>query len=261
MRGRPGHLPRGRREAARTKTWFERAEGATRLAYDQQLVAREYPSLSFRIDRESGDVYLEGNLVYRSESGIPTEVPVQVNFPFDYPNREPRAFDVAGLFEHSLDRHFANDEGACCLWLPPKSRWNPSDPDTLLTFLDEVVLFFHRQLIYDATGRKNWPGPQYGHRIDGYEQWIAEVFGKEDALRAFVPILNANLKVGRNDRCPCQSGRKFKRCHAEILEDIRRNVATTILSRLFTDKGVRPSEEGEDHSSQLAMSVGGSGTG
>lgn len=265
MRGRPGHLRHGRRPTTRTKAWFERAEGATRLAHDQALVAREYPSLSFRIDRESGDVYLEGSLVYRSESGIPTEVPIRIDFPFDYPNREPRAFDVAGLFEHSWDRHFANKEGACCLWLPPKSRWNISDPDTLLTFLDEVVLFFHRQLIYDATGRKDWPGPQYGHRLDGYEQWIAEEFDNEGALRAFVPVLNANLKIGRNDRCPCESGRKFKRCHAEILENIRRNVSVTVLSRVFTDKAVLPSGGGEElidqTSESLVMSVASSGSG
>jgi hypothetical protein len=203
---------------------------------------------------------LEGTLVYRSESGIPTEVPIRIDFPFDYPMREPRAFDVAGLFEHSLDRHFATDEGACCLWLPPQSRWNSSDPDTLLTFLDEVVVFFHRQLIYDATGRKIWPGPQYGHRIDGYEQWIAEEFDDEQALRAFIPILTASQKIGRNERCPCGSGLKFKRCHSEMIENIRRKVAATILRRVFTEKSLVTSLGGGEQTpglqEPLAMAVG-----
>jgi uncharacterized protein YecA (UPF0149 family) len=26
------------------------------------------------------------------------------------------------------------------------------------------------------------------------------------------PIVNAQEKIGRNDPCPCESGRKFKKC-------------------------------------------------
>lgn len=257
------HRPLLGHQKTRAKAWHERADGVVRLAHDRALVAREYPTLGHRIDEDSGSVHLEGTLVYRTACGIPAEVPVRIDFPFDYPRREPRAFDVAGQFEHSLDRHFATDEGACCLWLPPKSRWDPSDPDTLLKFLDEVVVFFHRQLVYDAGGQVVWPGPQYGHRIDGYEQWITEEFGNVQALRAFIPILNANLKVGRNERCPCGSDRKFKRCHNEMLEHIRREVGPSMLQRVFSDKGVEanvPVEtlaQSEAHE-PVSMVVGGS---
>jgi hypothetical protein len=220
-------------------------------------VLREYPTLGHRIDEDAGSVHLEGNLVYPLACGIPTEVPVRIDFPFDYPRREPRAFDVARRFEHGLDRHLAIDDGACCLWLPPKSRWDASDPDTLLEFLDEVYVFFHRQLVYDAGGQVEWPGPQYGHRTDGYEQWITEEFGDEQALRAFIPTLNANVKNGRNERCPCGSGRKFKKCHNEKIEQTRRWVPASILQRVFTAKVVEagfPSEVDEP----FAMTVGGS---
>lgn len=238
MRVRSSHPLRGHQKT-RVKAWYERGEGIARLAHDRALVLREYPTLSYRIDEDAGLVYLEGTLVYRSACGIPTEVPVRVDFPRDYPHYEPRALDVAGLFEHSLDRHFATDDGQCCLWLPPKSRWDASDPDTLLTFLDEVVVFFHRQLVYDAGGQVEWPGPQYGHRIDGYEQWITEEFNDAQALRIFIPILKAHLKIGRNDKCPCGSGRKFKKCHNEKVEQIRRGVAASILERVFTETTVK----------------------
>ena len=26
------------------------------------------------------------------------------------------------------------------------------------------------------------------------------------------PVISGEVKVGRNDRCPCQSGKKFKKC-------------------------------------------------
>jgi hypothetical protein len=251
-------------QKTRAKAWYERGEGVARLAHDRALVLREYPTLGFRIDEESGSVHLEGNLVYRAACGIPTEVPVRVDFPQDYPLHEPRALDVAGRFEHSLDRHFATDDGVCCLWLRPMSRWDALDPDTLLTFLDEVVIFFHRQLVYDAGGQVEWPGPQYGHRLDGYEQWITEEFGDEGALSIFIPILKSHRKIGRNERCPCGSGRKFKKCHNEKVEQIRRAVEASILERVFTEKAVEvdcPIEVQSPHeiNEPLAMIVGGSG--
>ena len=263
MRGRSHHPLRGHQKP-KAKAWYERGDGVARLAHDRALVARAYPSLGHRIDEDSGAIHLEGTLVYRAACGIPAAVSVRIDFPFDYPRREPRAFDVDGQFEHSLDRHFATDEGACCLWLPPKSRWEPSDPDTLLTFLDEVAVFFHRQLVYDAGGRVAWPGPQYGHRIDGYEQWITEEFGDDQALRAFIPILNANLKIGRNEKCPCGSQRKFKRCHNEMLEHIRREVGQLTLHRVFGSDRIgesAPVEIGKPSEAQepLAMVAGSSG--
>ena len=35
---------------------------------------------------------------------------------------------------------------------------------------------------------------------------------EEDSLEALEPFVRDQPKVGRNDPCPCGSGRKFKRC-------------------------------------------------
>jgi hypothetical protein len=232
VRGRSRH-PNPGLTRHRPKAWHERGEGIVRLAHDRTLVAREYPTLNYQFDDDSGMVTLEGKLVYRAACGIPTEVPVRIEFPFDYPYGEPLAFDAAGLFEHTFDRHFSTDNGRCCLWLPPKSRWNPYDPDALLTFLDEVVVFFDRQLVYDATGRTAWPGGEYGHRIDGWEEWIAEEIGDNQVLQAFIPILKSDEKLGRNEKCRCGSGIKFKRCHLDVIENIRRQVPPLRLRQVF----------------------------
>lgn len=237
MRGRSRHPNLGLAKN-RPKAWHERSQGATRLAHDRALVAHEYPTLSYRIDDDSGTVHLEGKLVYRAACGIPTEVPVRIDFPFDYPRREPRAFDAGNSFKHSLDRHFSTDDGQCCLWLPPKSRWNSNDLNALLVFLDEVIVFFDRQLVYDAIGGTTWPGGQYGHRIDGWEEWIADEIGDDRVLRALIPILNTNEKVGRNETCRCGSGRKFKRCHSNMIENIRRKVPQARLQQVFNGNGL-----------------------
>ena len=39
------------------------------------------------------------------------------------------------------------------------------------------------------------------------------------ALAAERPAQRAAPKIGRNDPCPCGSGKKFKQCHGSVLED------------------------------------------
>jgi preprotein translocase subunit SecA len=43
----------------------------------------------------------------------------------------------------------------------------------------------------------------------------------QDAAQASVrrPPAQAAPKIGRNDPCPCGSGKKFKKCHGAILEE------------------------------------------
>lgn len=234
MRGR-SHPPLPGRTSSRPKAWYERVAGAARLSHDRALIAEHYSTLSHRVDETAGRVHLEGPLIYVAECGIPTEVQLRVDFPFDYPAGEPLAFDAADRFlPHDADRHFSTRDGCCCLWLPPKSRWDPNDPDALRTFLDEVVVFFDRQLVYDAGGRVEWPGGQHGHGDPGYMEWVVEEFGGDSAaVSAFGPIFRGAVSIGRNDPCPCGKGVKYKRCHGTVVERVRSGIGLTRLRRLF----------------------------
>ena len=51
---------------------------------------------------------------------------------------------------------------------------------------------------------------QYQHA--DYEQALAT----GDDEQSGVPPLHAGLKVGRNDPCPCGSGKKYKQCHGKL---------------------------------------------
>ncbi len=42
---------------------------------------------------------------------------------------------------------------------------------------------------------------------------------REDAANRPPPVTRAAPKIGRNDPCPCGSGKKFKQCHGSVLED------------------------------------------
>jgi preprotein translocase subunit SecA len=46
------------------------------------------------------------------------------------------------------------------------------------------------------------------------EELLAPTAGPEDAR--LQPMVNAVPKVGRNDPCPCGSGKKYKQCHGKL---------------------------------------------
>ncbi len=136
---RRGHL------RSKPAPWFER-QGGDLLRAEQALVQEHYPSLTFHVYSDSGMMHLTGDLILRSDCGVPTEIPIRIEFPVNYPNREPTAYDAASRFPTNLDRHILKD-GQFCLWLPPCSPWSPTDPRRLLRFLDEVAVFLDRQLV------------------------------------------------------------------------------------------------------------------
>jgi hypothetical protein len=233
MPGRRHRLPPGP-QRSKPKRWYETAKGQSRLACDESLVATHYPTLAWHKNEDTGELSLEGIFVYDTQSGIRDEIKICVVFPAFYPEQEPRAYEAGNRFLHTLERHFYEDsyrEGRCCLWLPPNSKWNADDSESLLVFLDELVMFFDRELIFDATGK--WPGPQYDHGYNGYTEWIMEVLGgDQQVLAKLSPLLSSSMKVSRNELCPC--GRtKYKRCHLHSVERIRREVGTKILEKLF----------------------------
>jgi hypothetical protein len=211
--------------------WFVRDNGR-RLARDRELVAKHYPQLLYEIE-EQQIVRLRGPLLFQSDSGITTRVAVRVEFPARYPEHEPTAYDDEGRFPPSLDRHILRD-GQCCLWLPPRSRWKPYDPDALLPFLDEVALFIDRQLVYDATGSKEWPGGEYPHGRAGYGEFLREILAADRSkLDVLAPVLLNRTRPERNDPCPCGSGRKFKRCHALGIWQVQRTVQSDLMTAIL----------------------------
>ena len=216
------------------KPWYQ-LDGGPRLAQDRACIAEMFPELSYRIDETAERVFLDGAITLVAECGVPTSISVRVEFPSDYPQGEPRIFEVAGRFPHVSDRHFFAD-GQCCLWLPPESRWKSNKPDGLCRILEEVAVFFDQQLVYEAEGLDVWPGGQRSHGEEGYLEYVQDVLGGDQQLvAAFVPIL-AGPKKGyaqSNDLCPCGSKRKYKRCHKQRVEEVRRRLEGKYLQYII----------------------------
>jgi hypothetical protein len=215
------------RKPTPARPWYRRDNGA-RLAADTALVAENFPTLAFRIDEEAQLVLLEGPIVIDSACGIGTSIETKLIFPRSYPDVEPFAYDATQRFKpyagKSIEDRHLYATGQCCLWLPPLSLWSPSNPNALRDFLDQLVVFFDRQLIYDDSGV--WPGPAYEHGEQGYRQFIKEELQNDAALAdALSPAILRRVSIGRNECCPCGSELKFKKCHLRIVEAIRCRIA------------------------------------
>lgn len=188
-------------------SWYER-DGGARLNHDRNLISTLYPELEFHI--HEGRAFLVGVIRLQLECGIENVIQVRIEFPEDYPQKEPRAFDPAKQYPHIPNRHFFSI-GQCCLWLPPESLWDSQAPDALLLFLHQVAIFFEKQLIYNV--RHRWPGKQRGHGEQGYREWMCEVLRiKETELRRFIPTL-LGKSCAATAPCPCNSTLKFRCCH------------------------------------------------
>jgi len=210
--------------------------GGARFKADKALITTDFPTLEFRADEVRKRIFLEGNLELQTRCGIPTAIRTGLEFPWDYPQSEPVAFDVSRRFKalpqkDLKDRHISGS-GQCCLWLRPKSPWNANNPDALREFLVQLVVFFDRQLIYDLTGE--WPGPAYRHEKDGYLEFIQEELGAEAYLFPF--FLRAITKPGsveRNEPCPCGSHKKYKHCHMGLIQKIQQRIGFDQLLMYF----------------------------
>ena len=212
--------------------WYEGA-GEARLAHDKSIVASHYPGLSYWQRESDGAMYLAGIITLGSECGVSTQIAVRVDFPPTYPRQEPRAFDTNSRFPHDADHHFYPN-GQCCLWLPPESKWDTVDNDALQLFLDEVTIFFDRQLVYEATGEAVWPGGQRAHGARGYVEFVRDFLGGDQRLLSALSPTFANVSgIGRNSPCPCGSGIKYKRCHLTAVNQIRRRVGSLELHTTF----------------------------
>ena len=133
------------------------------------------------------------------------------------PNGWPLVYETGGRYREIADRegvdfadlHFYPD-GQCCLGI----QYAADRRLTVETLVDGLIIpFFYRLSYVDryglASARRDLWG-EYAHGEEGYRQHECDTL----ALAAGNP--------GRNDPCPCGGGRKYKRCHLDEVEIVKR---------------------------------------
>lgn len=168
-----------------------------------------------------GDLWLWGRYVLRAELGAPERIPVAVLFTSDYPRTAPIPYLLGDRFVRDLDHHLGPGPlSFMCLWLPAASPWDPRDPDGLQTFLDQMTLFLHRQLIMEADPSLPYPGPEWPHGFEAYLLFLESDLGlSRNQLVRFADALEGHQRP--RGACPCGSGSKFRRCHQPGIDRFR----------------------------------------
>lgn len=212
-------------------SWWEGA-GATRLARDKAIVAEVQPALRHEV-RVDGEMALVGDFLLTTRVGVDHRIPTRIDFPATYPEREPTAYEVGGLFKKDIDRHFYSDTGACCLWLDVESPWRRDDPQALRVFLDQLLIFYHRQVMIEARVVDAFPGPQRSHGGYGYLDYLKERWAMTDAEVRRMRFALAN-QANPKAPCGCGSGTSYRRCHQGEVTRFLQRARPDIVSQFVT---------------------------
>ena len=126
-------------------------------------------------------------------------------------NGWPKVYEVGGR-HHQIakkcnvelaDLHFYLDDDACCLGI--KFRDNRSF--SIRGLLEELVIPFFYRLSYTE---------KFGIAASRNDLWGEYSHGDKGEWEHLTEISNfAKLRLGRNDLCPCGSGKKYKQCHLD----------------------------------------------
>lgn len=194
-----GRLDRGRRNS--------------RLKLDRELLAVEHPYLSYDLDERRLTALAQGAVPLALPDGRIDPIEIRIEFGLDYPKKPPVVFDAAKRWLPDDDRHIPADH-SFCLYLRGVDEPDLSLPSALKVFMLDIICFLEQQLIYDRIGR--FPGPQWPHRRDAYALYIVEELIAEPQPEELWASISST-EPERNDRCPCGSGIKYKRCHLELV--------------------------------------------
>ena len=113
---------------------------------------------------------------------------------------------------NTADLHFYSDDDNCCLGI----KCGNNSGLRIERFFDDLVIPFFYRLSYtdkfgiDRARRDLWG--EYSH-------------GDKGEIEYFLEIMDiARHNPGRNDPCPCGSGKKYKKCHLGEVESLKNSL-------------------------------------
>lgn len=170
-------------------------------------------------NRESGELRI-GDYAKEMTEFIYDVFEIEIHLANLDENGWPKVYEVGGRYHQIAkkcnievtDLHINLDDRTCCLSL----QYGGNRNFRIKEFLPGLVIPFFYQLSYtekfgiDATRNDLWG--EYSHGDKGLDEYEAE-------------MLNiAKHHPKRNDLCPCRSGIKYKKCHMDQVEAVKRRI-------------------------------------
>ncbi len=178
-----------------------------------------YPLLQ-RVE-EDGYIRVNGEIALtHKDVGEYDRYSVSIRFPEAYPRCFPRVIETSEKIPRIPDRH-VNDDSTLCLTVEPEERRIAKNGISFKFFLDKVLVPHLSRETHRSLSPEYEDG-EYAHGAEGiwkYFEEILEISGKHGLLKELEVIVETKWP-GRNDRCSCGSGKKFKKCHLSKWEEV-----------------------------------------
>ena len=160
------------------------------------------------------------------EMDQPIEYKIAVIFPEKYPRQIPiLVCDDPKLPIGDIDRHIMSD-GSCCLGVHAdiNTRW-VAEPN-ITSFLNNFAApFLAWQAYYDEYKRAP-PWGERSHAGEGILEFYTELLGvrAESTVLGFIHLLARKNTPKGHELCPCNSGKRLRNCHRELIYAVRKRV-------------------------------------
>lgn len=147
--------------------------------------------------------------------------------PRNYPKLTPVMYcNDPKLPIDNIDRHTMK-YGRACLAVQAEisKRWPPGSK--IVDFIDKLVApFLAWQAYYDAY-QKPPPWGEHSHYGPGILEFYADLLGTSvnSSIESFMRLLARKNRPKGHEPCPCNSGKKLRNCHRELLYEVRQHVA------------------------------------
>lgn len=181
---------------------------------DIKSALKQYPLL--RLIYYNNKIIVEGEIQLLHQTyGEVDKYSVWISFPSSYPKRFPIVVETNCKIPRIPERHINIDHSLCLAVLPEELKI-AKNGITFRYFLDKVLVPHLARETYYNIERK-YPDGEYEHGYDGVWKYFEEMFNtsnKQSIIAEINRITNEKM-LGRNEKCFCGSGLKFKKCHLQ----------------------------------------------
>lgn len=196
-----------------TKSKFER---------DYVTVEEFFPKLSYFWNSKLRHWIIKGDLDICDTKGDYWETfNIIIVVPQNYPNCIPVVIENSELIPRDIDWHISKG-GACCIDIEHNLIAMSKRGININSFIREKIYPYFANQRYKFSKEK-YAGKEYAHHLDGVIQYYIEdlyLISPEIIIHFLERILSKNL-IGRNNKCPCGSGKKIKECHLDQIDTIK----------------------------------------
>jgi len=202
--------------------------------FEYQLIdaCKEFPHLKIKI--KGGKKILKGVIdIKDSEQKDIHSFLIEVHHTENFPYRFPILLEVGNDIPCDPDWHKYSDN-SCCITVEPDEVLQCHNGITVSMFIkNNVIPYLANQCHKKVTGKyKN----EFQHGNRGLISYYSELMETSDKDKWVSYLRYAfgikKLRIGRNDKCICGSGKKFKNCHDIIFDKLKKIGKENIIKHL-----------------------------